>query len=94
MEQVVRSKEEIRDHVEWHSNGKDTPILPPYRYNRKNQKQLKLSGDIPELVSKGQQSLTTNTFYFLIGVHFRIESGNYRLRLHYQIHPKQNQLDF
>ena len=36
-----------RDHVEWHSN-------------RKNQKQLKISGDIRELVPKRQQSFTTN----------------------------------
>ena len=36
---------------EWHSNRKDTPTVPPQR-NRKNRKQLKLSGDIPELVSK------------------------------------------
>ena len=43
------------DHVEWHSNRKDSPIVPPQRNNRKNQKQLKISGDdILELVSKGQ----------------------------------------
>ena len=47
------------DHVEWHSN---TPIIPPQRNNRKTDKKTvkKINGDIAELVSKGQQSLTTD----------------------------------
>ena len=65
---VVRSEEEMASgHVEWHSNREDTPIVPPQRNNRKNQKQLKkkkISGDIPELVPEDQQSFTTNRFYF------------------------------
>ena len=41
------------DHVEWHSNREDTPIVPSEQ-QKKNQKQLKINGDIPELVPKGK----------------------------------------
>ena len=55
-------RRDASDHVEWHSNREDTPIVPPQRNSRKKSDTVKIKWRHPwASVSKGQQSLTTDS---------------------------------